>query len=53
MIERLDAVIPQVRALKPDVLIVTGDHRTPSKLKSHSWHPVPVVLAAATCPTTR
>jgi 2,3-bisphosphoglycerate-independent phosphoglycerate mutase len=48
MIERFDAVIPQVRALKPDVLIVTGDHSTPSKLKSHSWHPVPVVLAAET-----
>jgi 2,3-bisphosphoglycerate-independent phosphoglycerate mutase len=48
MIERFDAVIPQVRALKPDVLIVTGDHSTPSKMKSHSWHPVPVALAAAT-----
>ncbi len=48
MIERFDAVIPQVRALKPDVLIVTGDHSTPSKLKSHSWHPVPVLLAAET-----
>jgi 2,3-bisphosphoglycerate-independent phosphoglycerate mutase len=48
MIERFDAVIPQVRALKPDVLIVTGDHSTPSKLKSHSWHPVPTVLAATT-----
>jgi 2,3-bisphosphoglycerate-independent phosphoglycerate mutase len=47
VIERFDAVIPQVRALKPDVLIVTGDHSTPSKLKSHSWHPVPTVLAAA------
>jgi 2,3-bisphosphoglycerate-independent phosphoglycerate mutase len=51
MIERFDAVIPQVRALEPDVLIVTGDHSTPSKLKSHSWHPVPVVLVAPTCRT--
>jgi 2,3-bisphosphoglycerate-independent phosphoglycerate mutase len=44
MIERFDAAIPAVRALKPDVLIVTGDHSTPSKIKSHSWHPVPVLL---------
>jgi 2,3-bisphosphoglycerate-independent phosphoglycerate mutase len=45
-IEELDAAIPALRALKPDVLVVTGDHSTPSKLKSHSWHPVPVVLWA-------
>jgi 2,3-bisphosphoglycerate-independent phosphoglycerate mutase len=49
MIERLDAEIPKVRALEPDVLLVTGDHSTPSKLRSHSWHPVPVVLWAQTC----
>ena len=49
MIEAFDAVIPQVRALNPDVLIVTGDHSTPSKMKSHSWHPVPTALAANTC----
>jgi 2,3-bisphosphoglycerate-independent phosphoglycerate mutase len=49
MIERLDAEIPHIRALDPDVLIVTGDHSTPSKLRSHSWHPVPVLLWAETC----
>ncbi|HMC65209.1 MAG TPA: 2,3-bisphosphoglycerate-independent phosphoglycerate mutase [Gemmataceae bacterium] len=49
MIERLDAEIPQVRALEPDVLIVTGDHSTPSKLKSHSWHPVPTLLWSLRC----
>jgi 2,3-bisphosphoglycerate-independent phosphoglycerate mutase len=49
MIERLDAVIPRVRALEPDVLIVTGDHSTPSKLRSHSWHAVPTLLLADTC----
>lgn len=42
--EAFDAVIPKVRALNPDVLIVTGDHSTPSKMKSHSWHPVPTVI---------
>jgi 2,3-bisphosphoglycerate-independent phosphoglycerate mutase len=46
MIERLDAEVPRIRALGPDVLIVTGDHSTPSKLKSHSWHPVPTLLVA-------
>jgi 2,3-bisphosphoglycerate-independent phosphoglycerate mutase len=47
--EDLDACIPRITALKPDVLIVTGDHSTPSKLKSHSWHPVPTMLVADSC----
>ncbi len=50
-IEEFDAVIPRVTALQPDVLIVTGDHSTPSFLRSHSWHPVPTVLVARACRT--
>jgi 2,3-bisphosphoglycerate-independent phosphoglycerate mutase len=46
--EEVDSAVPRINALNPDVLIVTGDHSTPSKMKSHSWHPVPVVLAADT-----
>ncbi len=46
MIEALDAEIPALMALKPDVLIVTGDHSTPSRMKSHSFHPVPLLLWA-------
>lgn len=52
-IEELDACIPRIAALDPTVLIVTGDHSTPSLLRSHSWHPVPVVLTSAVCRTDR
>ncbi len=48
-IEELDAVMPRLMKLKPDVLIVTGDHSTPSYLKSHSWHPVPTLLVSDCC----
>jgi 2,3-bisphosphoglycerate-independent phosphoglycerate mutase len=44
-LERLDAFLPAIEALEPDVLVVTGDHASPAVLRGHSWHPVPVVLA--------
>jgi len=47
--EELDAAIPRIMALNPDVMLVTGDHSTPAKMKSHSWHPVPTLLAAENC----
>lgn len=48
-IEELDAVMPRIAALKPDVLIVTGDHSTPSYMQAHSWHPVPTLLVSDCC----
>ena len=44
--EAFDAMIPRIEVLEPDVLIVTGDHSTPSFLRSHSWHPVPTLLVS-------
>jgi len=43
-IEEVDALMPCLMALHPDVVIVTGDHSSPALLKSHSWHPVPALL---------
>jgi len=48
-IEEFDGQVGAVADLQPDVLIVTGDHSTPAALRNHSWHPVPVVLAARSC----
>jgi 2,3-bisphosphoglycerate-independent phosphoglycerate mutase len=47
-IEALDPYIARITALKPDVLVVTSDHSTPSFLKGHSWHPNPFMLISPT-----
>ena len=49
MIEEFDKIIPRVEALKPSVIIVTGDHSTPASMASHSWHPVPTLLTGHNC----
>jgi len=49
LIEEVDRSIPMLTGLKPDVIVVTGDHSTPAVMKSHSWHPVPTLLWSRVC----
>jgi 2,3-bisphosphoglycerate-independent phosphoglycerate mutase len=49
VIEEVDQYIPRVLSLKPDVLVITGDHSTPAKLAGHSWHPLPIILHSRYC----
>ncbi|MEJ5257979.1 MAG: 2,3-bisphosphoglycerate-independent phosphoglycerate mutase [Fervidobacterium sp.] len=46
VIENVDKIIPEILALNPDVLVVTGDHSTPCAMKGHSFHPVPIMFCA-------
>jgi 2,3-bisphosphoglycerate-independent phosphoglycerate mutase len=49
LIEEADNLLPRLLDLEPDVVVVTGDHSTPSYLKYHSWHPVPVLIWSKQC----
>ncbi len=44
VLEEVDAALPALLELEPDVLAVTGDHSTPAPMRAHSWHPVPLLL---------
>ncbi|MBS3735026.1 MAG: 2,3-bisphosphoglycerate-independent phosphoglycerate mutase [Phycisphaerae bacterium] len=44
-IEEMDAALPTLLKVRPDVLLITGDHSTPPSIAAHSWHPVPVLMA--------
>ncbi|MBT3362985.1 MAG: 2,3-bisphosphoglycerate-independent phosphoglycerate mutase [Chloroflexi bacterium] len=48
-IEKIDSLLPQLTALDPDVIVVTGDHSTPAQLKGHSWHPIPLMIYSKWC----
>ena len=44
IIEEFDKVVPKIQKIGFDVITITGDHSTPAKMKSHSWHPVPILI---------
>ncbi len=52
VMEEVDAQLPRLTDLGPAALAVTGDHATPARLQSHSWHGVPFLLRSEyTLPT--
>ncbi|MFZ5967586.1 MAG: 2,3-bisphosphoglycerate-independent phosphoglycerate mutase [Bacillota bacterium] len=43
-IEKVDKALPILLEHKPDVLAITSDHSSPCAMRSHSWHPVPLLI---------
>ena len=48
-IEQIDRDLAPLASMDITVIAITGDHSTPSLLKAHSWHPVPVLLWSPFC----
>jgi 2,3-bisphosphoglycerate-independent phosphoglycerate mutase len=44
ILEEIDRKIEAIKNMNFEAMAITGDHSTPSILKSHSWHSVPVVV---------
>ncbi|SHK18138.1 2,3-bisphosphoglycerate-independent phosphoglycerate mutase [Paramaledivibacter caminithermalis] len=43
-IEKVDRALNTLLKNRPDVIAITGDHSSPCSMRSHSFHPVPVLL---------
>ena len=43
-VERVDRLVARLDDLPEKVVIVTGDHSTPSQMSAHSHHPVPFMI---------
>ena len=48
-LEEIDSALADAINLEPDVLVVTGDHSTPTNMRDHSWHPVPTLIHSKYC----
>lgn len=46
VIETVDKALPILMKKNPAALVITGDHSTPARMRTHSWHPVPLLLWA-------
>jgi 2,3-bisphosphoglycerate-independent phosphoglycerate mutase len=44
LIEEVDVRLRPIKKLEFGSIAVTGDHSTPAVLKSHSWHPLPLLI---------
>lgn len=49
VLEEVDAAMPALLELGPDVIAITGDHSTPAPMLAHSWHPIPLLLYSHIC----
>ncbi|MDK2919705.1 MAG: 2,3-bisphosphoglycerate-independent phosphoglycerate mutase [Candidatus Petromonas sp.] len=43
-IEKVDKALPILLENRPDVIAITGDHSSPCGMRTHSFHPVPLLI---------
>ncbi|HIE06189.1 MAG TPA: 2,3-bisphosphoglycerate-independent phosphoglycerate mutase [bacterium (Candidatus Stahlbacteria)] len=53
VIEKIDSSLKVLIEDQPAVLAITADHSTPTKLRSHSWHPCPLLIKSTYSPQDR
>lgn len=46
ILEDADSKIWPIKNMPFESIAITGDHSTPSVLKGHSWHPVPLIIVS-------
>ncbi|MDD3726143.1 MAG: 2,3-bisphosphoglycerate-independent phosphoglycerate mutase [Candidatus Ratteibacteria bacterium] len=44
ILEEADTYLRNIKKMKFGAIAITGDHSTPSLMRSHSWHPLPLLI---------